>query len=331
MHQHGTDPSGIRISELKEAEVGKHNDYLVINKGDINTQKIRVSDFVNSINTLYGNYVISVNEKLGPYVTLTAGDVNAYTKEEIDAMLSAFGDFNQLHVINSATPEGNGRLVWNAPHSTLMYVPPDLSEFALKSEVLSSQTNLQWISYSFKGEILSSTGTGTDVPAVTDSQAGLMLPGDKIKLDSIESVVGTTNLTWEAFATHGTVYSDTGTDATLTLATTELAGLMGPADKVRLDLFDPADLVQVLNDLDDVVISGQPQVSNILTYNGSFWVNSASPPADISGSSINNLNDVDASDAQDNDNLYWDQAAGNWKAAHKLQDLWDFAGLTELV
>ena len=53
-----------------------------------------------------------------------------------------------------------------------------------------------------------------------------MLPEDKNKIDSIQSVVGVTNLDWEAFSTHGTVYSDTGTDAALTLATTEFAGLM---------------------------------------------------------------------------------------------------------
>ena len=330
MHQHGTDPSGIRISELNVADVGKHNDYLVINKGDIDTRKIRVSDFVNSINTLYGNYVISVNDKTGPHVYLTAGDVNAYTKEEIDHLLAQFGDFNQLHVINSANPQGIGRLDWIPAHNTLMYIPPDLSKYALQDEIKNTQTNLQWVSYSSKGEILSSTGAGTDVPLVNTDDAGLMSPGDKAKLDTFINPEGETNLSWTAYPNKGTVESDTGTDADLTLCTDTLAGLMQPFDKIKLDGIDPSSFVEVLDDLGDVTITSA-QANQWLAYNGTGWVNSYLPDPILDNNTINDFPDVDATDAEDNDNLYWDDTAGAWKAAHKLQDLWDFAALTELV
>ena len=46
---------------------------------------------------------------------------------------------------------------------------------------------------------------------------------------------GSTNLSWSATATNGTVSSDTGDDATLTVATTSAAGLMSAADKTTFN------------------------------------------------------------------------------------------------
>ena len=46
---------------------------------------------------------------------------------------------------------------------------------------------------------------------------------------------GATNLTYTASPTDGTVNSDTGTDATIPLATTTNAGLQSPTDKTKLD------------------------------------------------------------------------------------------------
>lgn len=335
MHQHGTDPSGIRISELKVADVGKHNDYLVINKGDIDTRKIRVSDFVNSINTLYGNYVISVNDKVGPHVYLTAGDVDAYTKAEIDHLLAQFGDFNSLHVINSSTPQGIGRLEWHPSHSTLVYVPADLSQYALKDEIKNTSTNLQWRSYSNKGEILSSTGLGTDVPLVDLENAGLMSPGDKQKVNDLldpNHPNGITNLTYTAYPGSGVVESDTGTDASITLVTDALAGLMEPFDKIKLDSIDPSTFVEYLGDLADVTLEapGDINIGEVLTFNNG-WINAPLPKPDLSNNNINDFPDFDTTDAVDLDNIYWDDGEGAWKASHKLQDLWDFAALTELV
>lgn len=53
--------------------------------------------------------------------------------------------------------------------------------------------------------------------------------------DKIQSMgAGITNLTYTASATNGIVVSDTGTDATLTLATGTNAGLLAPADFTRI-------------------------------------------------------------------------------------------------
>jgi hypothetical protein len=65
--------------------------------------------------------------------------------------------------------------------------------------------------------------------------------------------------------------------------------------------------------LDDVSIPS-PNTGDVLSYNGAVWVNSAAPPADISGSSINALNDVDASDALNGEVLTWNSSTNNWEA-----------------
>ena len=71
-----------------------------------------------------------------------------------------------------------------------------------------------------------------------------------------------------------------------------------------------------LGDLNDVTLSSLNN-GDIIAWNGSAWVNTAAPPADISGSSINDLNDVDTSGVDDGDILVWNQGAGEWQATAK--------------
>ena len=66
-----------------------------------------------------------------------------------------------------------------------------------------------------------------------------------------------------------------------------------------------------IDDLSDVSV-GTASSGDVLSYNGTVWVSSASPPADISGSSINQLNDVDAGSATNGQVMVWDTNAGNW-------------------
>lgn len=62
-----------------------------------------------------------------------------------------------------------------------------------------------------------------------------------------------------------------------------------------------------LADLSDVTPTDPPGTGNILTWNGSAWVDLAAPPADISNSSIKQLNDVaDGMVPVDGDVLTWD-------------------------
>lgn len=71
---------------------------------------------------------------------------------------------------------------------------------------------------------------------------------------------GGANLAWSASPTGGTVSSDSGTDATLTLATTTNAGLQSPADKTKSDYItvtQPVDLDAIetrVNALDAAVV-----------------------------------------------------------------------------
>lgn len=86
--------------------------------------------------------------------------------------------------------------------------------------------------------ITSSTGTDVTIPVATTTTAGWLSTSDKTKLDGIAAgaqVNVATNLTYSTAATTGTVNSSTGTNATITAATTSLAGLMTNADKTKLD------------------------------------------------------------------------------------------------
>ncbi len=118
-------------------------------------------------------------------------------------------------------------------------------------------------------EVLSSTGTDINLPAVTTTNAGLMSATDKVKINALPSTVdgsetkvqAGTNVTVSGTGTIGSPYvinangsggatdlslgthngttldvlSSTGTDVTLPAATTTLAGLMSATDKVKLD------------------------------------------------------------------------------------------------
>jgi len=118
-----------------------------------------------------------------------------------------------------------------------------------------------------------STGTYTTIPAVTGTNAGLMIPADLTKLSKIPTITnspsantvllatsatsatwttpssgGTTNLAFTSTAIDGTVTSDTGTDASITAATSTNAGLMIGTDKAKLDKIaaPPTTAAQVL-------------------------------------------------------------------------------------
>lgn len=77
--------------------------------------------------------------------------------------------------------------------------------------------------------------TATEIRDSLTTLTGL----DRLDVTAIKNVPsGQTNLTWTSNATQGLVQSDTGTDATIPIATTGpsgLAGLMSRDDKVKLD------------------------------------------------------------------------------------------------
>ncbi len=73
------------------------------------------------------------------------------------------------------------------------------------------------------------TGVESDSAVVWNGASKLM------KILPVSQIKGTTNLTFTATPTGGTVFSSTGTDAFLSLVTTINAGLQSPADKSKLD------------------------------------------------------------------------------------------------
>lgn len=111
--------------------------------------------------------------------------------------------------------------------------------------------------------VLSDTGTDAALPAATGSLAGVMTAADKTKLDGIEAGAtadqtgaeivtaidtqlgstawqagaagSATNLTMTRDGTSVNILSDTGTDASIPLATASLAGVFGASDKAKLD------------------------------------------------------------------------------------------------
>ena len=67
-------------------------------------------------------------------------------------------------------------------------------------------------------------------------------------------------------------------------------------------------------DLTDTTITGIAN-GDVLAWNGSAWVNTAAPPADISGSSISDLNDVDTGGVDNGNILVWNASDGEWQPA----------------
>lgn len=200
------------------------------------------------------------------------------------------------NLINSALQSGDNisELVNDAGYITAAEVPPTV-------------TNLQSIASPTNVVINNDNGTDATILAATSTNAGVLLPGDKVKLDNttnvnsgdqtsiagisgtkvdyntsltdgdflfvgdktsnlindgsdatstyVESdelgvvafsnnyndldnlpiIVGSTNLSYTASSTNGTVNSDTGTDADIPLVDLTNAGLISPSDKVKLD------------------------------------------------------------------------------------------------
>ena len=81
---------------------------------------------------------------------------------------------------------------------------------------------------------------------------------------------------------------------------------------------ETGDVVLKLGDLDDVELGlAGPSVGDIIAWDGNNWVSSAAPPADISGSSIGDLNDVDVTGVNDGDILVWNESAGEWQSTNR--------------
>lgn len=104
-------------------------------------------------------------------------------------------------------------------------------------------TNLTTTTSATTLTVNSDTGTDAVLPAATGAVAGVLTGADKTKLDGIAAgaqVNVPTDLSLGAItATTIPLNSSTGTDVTLPVATTSLAGLQSAADKTKLDGLSP--------------------------------------------------------------------------------------------
>lgn len=99
------------------------------------------------------------------------------------------------------------------------------------------------------------------------------------------------------------------------LAYTDLSGTPTNVSSFTNDAGYLVDITaEPIGDLSNVSLTSVT-TGDVLSYNGSSWVNSAAPPADISGSSINALNDVDTttSPPSNGEGLIWNSISGNWE------------------
>ncbi|NCW68659.1 MAG: hypothetical protein EBV86_08820 [Marivivens sp.] len=102
-------------------------------------------------------------------------------------------------------------------------------------------TNLTYTTAATTGTINSSTGTDATIPKFTTTDAGLVHgsgggTANFLRADGSWSIPpGSTNLSYTASSTDGTVNSDSGNNATIPLVTGTDAGLMAPGDKTKLD------------------------------------------------------------------------------------------------
>jgi hypothetical protein len=99
-------------------------------------------------------------------------------------------------------------------------------------------TNLTYSTATTTGTVNSSTGGNATIPAATTSLAGLMTNADKTKLDGIAAgaqVNVPTNLGQGGSGDSRTITSSTGSNVTISTATTSNAGFMSTGDKSKLD------------------------------------------------------------------------------------------------
>jgi hypothetical protein len=142
------------------------------------------------------------------------------------------------------TPTTDGKAISNTTGPLVAHQAGSSDEFVLASVVSirgaggsgGGNTNLGYTASPTDGTVTSDTGNNATLPLVDGTNAGLMAPADKTKLDGLGGPGGNnTNLGYTASPTDGTVTSDTGNDATLPLVDGTNAGLMEPTDKTKLD------------------------------------------------------------------------------------------------
>jgi len=158
------------------------------------------------------------------------------------------------------------------------------------------------------GEVLRYNGSAW-VDAQLDYSDLTGTPALVSAIDDLSDVTITAAAAGEVLRYNGTAWVDAQ------LAYTDLSGTPTNVSSFTNDAGYLTDITgEPIGDLSNVSLASLT-TGDVLSYNGSNWVNSAAPPADISGSSINALNDVDtATSAPSNgEGLIWNSTSGNWE------------------
>lgn len=162
----------------------------------------------------------------------------------------------------------------------------------------------------------------------------LVLPTSAGLVDQVLRTDGAGNLSWVAQGGGGAANLDDLGDVTITAPSTgevlryngsqwvdaqlsyaDLSGVPTALSQFSNDTGFISDITsEPLGDLSNVVLTS-PVNGNVLSYNGTNWINTAAPPADISGSSIGQLNDVDTTTSPpvNGEGLIWNSTSGNWE------------------
>ena len=183
------------------------------------------SRYVNlSGDTMTGSLILNGNP---------SDNLGAATKQYVDTAISGLpSDVNTTYDFGAATNGTNVQLQLVGSDSTTDVV------------AITPGSNITFTNQSSGGFTINAAGSAIPGTGNVTITAGTGLTGGgsfnvnqssdtTITLDATGS--GSTNLGWSSTANNGTVSSDTGTNATLTVATTSAAGLMSAADKTTFD------------------------------------------------------------------------------------------------
>lgn len=187
-------------------------------------------------------YVLKSGDTMTGLLTLSGApqaDLQAATKKYVDDKTAS--DINTTYDFGAATDGSNAQL---------QLVGSDGSTDAV---TITPGSNITITSQSSSGFTINAAGSAIPGTGNVTITAGNGMTGGgsfnvnqssdtNITLNATGS--GSTNLGWSATATNGTVSSDTGTNATLTVATTSAAGLMSAADKTTFDAIPSVYLTQ---------------------------------------------------------------------------------------
>lgn len=293
--------------------------------GTVTINSTAVGGAVDSVNGQTGDVELDLDDLLDVTITgINNGDIIAWngvkwvntSAPPADISGSSIGDLNDVTL--SGVDEGYV-LVWDDANGTFKPEPlpapvdPGVTKLVAGNNVtLNPADGTGEVTVTATSDVTSVNGeTGdvtVDVPTdlsdlnndlgfVTDAGVTKLIAGNNVTL------------------TPGTGVGDVTIDVADGGAVESVNGQTGEVELGVSDLIDTA-ITTVAN-------------GDVLAWNGSSWINAAAPPADISGSSISDLNDVDTGGVDDGYILVWNSGDGEWQPAEAPEPV--DPGVTKIV